>query len=61
MKIASRATPECLAGHMWPAGHSLSTTGVGLTINHEIHAAYQISGISPSSVFLGFATQNVIL
>ena len=28
MKIASRVTPEGLAGHMWPAGHGLSTTGV---------------------------------
>jgi len=26
MKIASRATPEGLAGHMWPAGHGLITT-----------------------------------
>jgi len=26
MKIASRATPEGLAGHMWPAGHGFSTT-----------------------------------
>jgi len=26
MKIASWATPEGLAGHMWPAGHGLSTT-----------------------------------
>jgi len=26
MKIASRATPEGLAGNMWPAGHGLSTT-----------------------------------
>jgi len=25
-EIASRATPEGLAGHMWPAGHGLSTT-----------------------------------
>jgi len=29
MKIASRATPEGLAGHMWPACHSLSTTALG--------------------------------
>jgi len=26
MKIASRAAPEGLEGHMWPAGHGLSTT-----------------------------------
>jgi len=26
MKIASWATPEGLTGHMWPAGHGLSTT-----------------------------------
>jgi len=30
MKIASRATPEDLTGHMWPAGHGLSTTGLAL-------------------------------
>jgi len=30
MKIASRVTPEGLAGHMWPAGHGLSTTGLDL-------------------------------
>jgi len=28
MKIASRTTPEGLAGHMWPAGHGLSTTAL---------------------------------
>ena len=28
MKIASQATPEGLAGHMWPAGHGLSTTAL---------------------------------
>jgi len=28
MKIASRATPGGLAGHMWSAGHGLSTTGL---------------------------------
>jgi len=28
MKIASRASPADLAGHMWPAGHGLSTTGL---------------------------------
>jgi len=26
MKIASRATPEGLSGHMWRGGHGLSTT-----------------------------------
>jgi len=26
MQIASHATPEGLAGHMWPEDHSLSTT-----------------------------------
>jgi len=30
MKIASRATPEGLAGHMWPAGHRLNTTALGI-------------------------------
>jgi len=29
MKIASLATQEGLASHMWPAGHGLSTTAVG--------------------------------
>jgi len=28
MKIASGATPEGLAGHMWPVGNGLSTTAV---------------------------------
>jgi len=28
MKIASRATPEGLAGYMWPAGHGLSATAL---------------------------------
>jgi len=28
MKIASRATPEGLARHTWPAGHGLSTTAL---------------------------------
>jgi len=32
MKIVSRATPEGLAGHMWPAGNSLSTTAVNFVI-----------------------------
>jgi len=26
MKIASPATPEDFAGHMWPVGHGVSTT-----------------------------------
>jgi len=33
MKIASRATPEGLAGHMWPAGHGLSTTDLEHKLN----------------------------
>jgi len=28
MKFSSRATPEGLACHMWPAGHGLSITGL---------------------------------
>ena len=31
MKIALRATPEGLAGHMWPSGHGLSTTALHVT------------------------------
>ena len=29
-EIASRATPEGLAGHMCPEGHGLSTTALGV-------------------------------
>jgi len=30
MQIASRATPESHAGHMWSAGHGLSTTALNV-------------------------------
>jgi len=29
MKIALRATPEGLAGHMWPAGHDPNPAPLG--------------------------------
>ena len=32
MQIASRATPEGLAGHMWLAGHGLSTTDLDTSL-----------------------------
>ena len=38
MKIASRATPEGLADHMWPAGHGLSTTAVSKRLMLEVRA-----------------------
>ena len=34
MKIASWATPEGVAGHMWPVGHGLSTTGISNGVVH---------------------------
>ena len=36
MKIALRATPGGLAGHMWPVGHGLSTTAL---CNNTVHFA----------------------
>ena len=38
MKIASLATPEGLAVHMWPAGHGLSTTGLWLSSSMQLFA-----------------------
>ena len=46
MKIASRATPEGLAVHMWPAGHGLSTTALG---HRSFGGPKQVWPVSPLS------------
>jgi len=61
MKIASRATLEGLAGHMWPAGHGLSTTALdqSILLKFSLETRLESESFQPLIDFLALLVQKL--